>query len=102
MDIADKQIEDTVEGRTNVTVHLSGESLSLPVELYRQRANGEDKFWIEVRFLPPRQMSESLYRELQSLFTGEQTYNTDPEVIRLDMSHEEFLNKYALTVPRLA
>lgn len=50
--------------------------------------------WAPVTFSRERRIAPELAEEMRSLFTGEQFYVTDPEVIRLGMDFSAFVGRY--------
>ena len=90
-EIIEKQIAGQLEGCTNVylyTPDLNGDKE--PIALYAQV---DDHFYIG-NFGRIKKLPKTLYEELSGMFTGEQEFNTDPEIIRTDMMFDDFFDKY--------
>lgn len=89
--IVDRQIGAQIEGRIDVRLYtpdLDGDWE--PVSLYAQADNN---YYIS-NFGRFKKMPKAFYDELVDMFTGEQEFNTDPEIVRTDMSFDDFFNKY--------
>lgn len=87
-EILQNQISSEVEGKTSIKVYFSDcdpETISI---------FGQDRYFIKVLFSSPKNISKKKYNDLVSQFTGEQEYNTDPEIIRTELSYNEFMDKY--------
>jgi len=88
MSIADDQISRQIVGSTLVEVHFS-DAVPDYITLYDQ-----NEMFIRPAWCEPRKISRELADELISQFTGEQQFNTDPEVIRSNMRYDDFYNRY--------
>lgn len=89
MSITGQQITREIEGKVVVNIHFTDISPET-VSLYHQ----EDKFFIRPVFGKVKEISAEIYNELISKFTGEQEFCTHPEVIRCQMTYDDFFNKY--------
>ena len=90
MGILEKQIAAQIEGRISITAHFADVNSPEFMEIYRQ-AGG---CWIKPAFcFKPKPIGESEHAEIVAMFTGEQKFNTDDEVIR-HPSFDGFFNKY--------
>ena len=89
MEITDRQISNQLEERTAAQV-IFPDSTSEFLSLYAQC----DGFFIHPAFLKSKKINKDVYGELCCQFTGEQEFNTDPEIIRTELSYNDFYNKY--------
>lgn len=89
MSIADEQITRDIEGRTQVAVHFTDQPVDY-VALYEQ----DGTTWVQPAFCKAKRLSKDAYDALVAQFTGEQEFNTDPEVIRSGMTYDDFYNRY--------
>jgi len=88
----DRHIARQITGTTVVKVYCKDTTAEpLFIELIAQ----EGKYWLRAAFAKGSpQITEDEYNELRSWFTDEQEFNTDPEVIRTELTEKEFLDKY--------
>lgn len=89
MSITDDQIEREIEGRLQIKIHVS-DTYPTHISLYDQ----EGGLFIKPAFCVAKQLPRSLYAELCNQFTGEQEFNTDPEVIRTELTFDQFFDLY--------
>lgn len=93
MNIADKQIASQIEGRTAVNVIYQVDDSIFNtdfISLYEQ----EGLAWIKPAFEREKQLSLELLGELRGLFTNEQQFCTDPEIIRWTGTRESFRQRF--------
>ena len=90
MKITDRQISNQLEERTAAQV-IFPDSNSDFLSLYAQ---GDKGFFIKPAFCQSKKIDESVFKELCSQFTDEQEFNTNPEIIRTELSYNDFYNKY--------
>ena len=89
MDITERQIVRQIEGTVTVKVHFA-DTYPGYLDLIKQ----DGKTWIEPAFCIPKRIPSEMFDELAGQFTGEQEFNTDPEVIRSAMKYNEFFDRY--------
>lgn len=89
MEVIEKQIAGQIEGCILITAHFDDVKSPEFMEIYHQ-AGG---YWLKVAFQSPKQISASEHAEIVAMFTGEQKFNADDEVIR-QPSFDGFFNQY--------
>ena len=89
MGISERQIAAQIVGRISIEAHFDDVKSPEFMDIYRQ-AGG---CWLKPAFCKPKAISESEHTEIVAMFTGEQKFNTDDEVIR-HPSFDEFFNQY--------
>ena len=88
-----QQIPNQIEGRIAIEVHCS-DDYKFDYPLYMSLYVQDGKYWIGFAFVKDKQISKIIFDEIAAMFTGEQEFNTDREVIRTDMTEQEFLQRY--------
>lgn len=83
------QIARQVQGMTAITVYFP-DAQPESIVLTRQG----DATWIRPEWSADKILPRELVAELEAQFTGEQEFNTDPEVIHTDLEYDEFMNRY--------
>jgi hypothetical protein len=89
-DISTAQIRHQIQGKTVIRVHYSDTDEPDFFSLTEQ----EGRFWLGLAFSFDRRITPGLAGDIRAMFTDEQEFNTDPEVIRTDLSRDTFLNRY--------
>jgi len=89
MSIVTKQIIAQLEGSQSIVVFFTD---CEPDRLKLIEQDGA--CWIKPTFCEPRKIPVKLYLELVAIFAGKEQFNTDPETICSDMTHDEFMDKY--------
>ncbi len=84
-----EQIARQVQGMTAVTVYFP-DTRPESIVLTRQG----DTAWIRPEWTADKILPGGLATELAAQFTGEQKFNTDPEVIRSALGYDEFMDRY--------
>lgn len=89
MSIAERQISRQLRGETIVAVYCP-DTGDEPNFLALYHADNE----IKPAFCRRKAIPRELMDDLVAQFTGEQTHNTDPEVIRSQMGMDAFFGRY--------
>jgi hypothetical protein len=89
-DISTAQINQQIEGKTIIRVHYVDTAEPDFMSLIEQ----EGRFWLGLAFSFDRRITPAIAHEIRAMFTGDQEFNTDPEVIRTDLDRDTFLNRY--------
>jgi hypothetical protein len=80
------QIERLLTGLTLVNLHAADK-----LEMFELTAQ-EGRYWVRFLLERDKEIPETKYREIVAMFTDEQKFNTDPEVIRTDMTIQQFID----------
>jgi hypothetical protein len=89
LEILEGQIVAQIEGRTSICAYFDDVNSPEFMEIYRQFG----ECWLKPAFFNQKRISPSEYAEITAMFTGEQKFNTDDEIIR-HPSLDGFFNKY--------
>ena len=96
MSITDEQIEREITGCTQVVAKFKTKERDLNFNIFSQEDN---RFFCQYTmfgdpFCAAWEISKAKYDAVRGLFTDEQQFCTDPEVIRPTMTSDEFADRY--------
>lgn len=80
------QIERILTGLTLVNLYAADKH-----EMFELTAQ-EDRYWVRFLLERDKEIPKDKYRAIVAMFTDEQKFNTDPEVIRTDMTVSQFID----------
>jgi len=100
LNLLNNQLHGQIEGRIDVAVNFlsatKGKSpQSTEIKLYSQ----DEKHWVS-HGIDYKRITREIYDTLTRQFSGEQEFNTDPEIINTELSYCEFLSKYGFNVEK--